>query len=264
MNILFVGGGKMATALVRGLLHNNTFPHDVIWACDIKEESRVAFTEATGLPCAPDASKLAGKADVIVLAVKPQVAEMAVKALPPRKEDVLIISICAGISITKLRHWFNSCRIVRVMPNTPLMVGQGASCYALSTLSDENAAGFVSKMLSALGEAWRVPEKQLDAVTAISGSGPAYMFAFVEALQHAGEKLGLPAELAEQLAIQTMGGSVEMMRRKLGTPAELRVAVTSPGGTTAAALDVMKEAGFYDMVDRLAEAAAKRSAELGA
>jgi pyrroline-5-carboxylate reductase len=263
MNILFIGAGKMATALAGGLVRNKVFPFDNIAACDISAPARESFSAATGLPCQDNPAALAGAADVIILAVKPQVAEAAVLALPPRKEDVLVISICAGISIRKLRSWFGTGRIVRVMPNTPLMVGKGASCYALSSGADESAAKLADQIFSPLGKAWRVAEDWLDAVTAISGSGPAYMFEFIEALRLAGVKLGLPQDLALALAIQTMRGSAEMLEQGLGSPEELRIAVTSPGGTTAAALAVLAQADFRQTVLDMTQAARDRSLELG-
>lgn len=264
MNLLFIGAGKMASAIVSGILNENLFPHDNIWACDINPEAREEFSRRTTLSCAKSAESLAGKADVLLLAIKPQGLEQLLASLPPRKPEALVLSICAGLSIARLRQGFATGRIVRVMPNTPLMVGMGASCYALGSESDESAAALTEKIFATLGKTWRVSEELLDAVTAISGSGPAYMFEFIEALRLAGIKLGLPAELALQLAVQTMRGSVEMLQQGLGTPEELRQAVTSPGGTTAAALKVMQEADFRGLVERLTQAACTRSKELGA
>ena len=264
MNILFIGAGKMATALAGGIAHGKLFPNDRMDAVDPSPKARTAFTAATGVTAHPEATaELVAAADVIVLAIKPQVAQATVAALPPRKDGVLVFSICAGIPIAKLRSWLGDVRIVRVMPNTPLLVGQGASCYALSRADDAAAAAFATKVLGSLGQAWQVPETALDAVTALSGSGPAYFFAFIEALRDGGAKLGLPADLAEALAVQTMAGAVEMLRQKKGTPSELRVAVTSKGGTTAAALDVMAAHDFNALVAELMKAAADRSAELG-
>ena len=264
MNILFIGAGKMATALAGGIAHGKLFPNDQMDAVDPSPEARVAFQSTTGVTAHPEATaELVGAADVIVLAIKPQVAATTVTALPPRKDGVLVVSICAGIPIAKLKSWLGDVRIVRVMPNTPLLVGQGASCYALSRDDDDDAAAFAGKVLGSLGQAWQVPESALDAVTALSGSGPAYFFAFIEALRDGGTRLGLPSELSEALAVQTMAGAVEMLRQKKGTPSELRVAVTSKGGTTAAALDVMGKRDFNGLVAELMQAAADRSAELG-
>ncbi len=265
MKIVFIGAGKMATALAGGMVKKQLFPQDLILACDLLPQARDAFADATGLPCYPEATpEVIADADVIILAVKPQVAEAAVAALPPRKAGALVLSICAGITIAKLRKWFgDDCRLVRVMPNTPLLVGEGASCYALEDDNDHPAAAFAARVLGTLGQAWQVPENQLDAVTALSGSGPAYFFAFIEALRAGGENLGLPGDLAEALAVQTMVGAAKMLQQQLGTPAELRTAVTSKGGTTAAALDVMAKRDFDDLVAQLMKAAADRSAELG-
>ena len=265
MNILICGAGKMATAIAGGMTSKNLFPGDEIAACDPSPEARAAFTAATGVPAFPEATaELVSRADVLILAVKPQIADAAFSALPPRKPGCLVFSICAGISLERLRGWFGDVRMVRVMPNTPLMVGEGASCYALSNDNDAEADAFASRLLGALGKAWRVPESQLDAVTALSGSGPAYFFAFIEALTKGGAALGLSPELAQALAIQTMAGATAMLQQGKGTPEALRIAVTSKGGTTAAALDVMKERSFDDMVNDLLLAAAKRSRELGA
>lgn len=263
MNLLFIGAGKMATALASGLVKKNVFPLDNIQACDISTEACKNFSEKTGLVCVEDGRKLVSKADVIFLAVKPQSVASLVETLPERKSDVLIISICAGINILKLRQYFGTGRIVRVMPNTPLMVGRGVSCYALGSESDESAATLTEKIFTTLGKAWRVSEDLLDAVTAISGSGPAYMFEFVEAMRLAGTKLGLPDELALELSIETMAGAAEMLAQGMGSPEELRNAVTSPGGTTAAALNVLAAENFRSLINNAAEAACKRSSELG-
>ena len=264
MNLLFIGAGKMATAIASGIVKENLFPHDNIWACDIDPVAREAFRRRTGISCAESSESLVGKADVLLLAIKPQSLEQLLVNLPPRKPEALVISICAGLSIARLRQGFATGRIVRVMPNTPLMVGKGASCYALGSESDETAAALTEKIFAALGRAWRVSEDLLDAVTAISGSGPAYMFEFVEALRLAGVKLGLSDELALELAIQTMVGAAEMLQQDIASPEELRQAVTSPGGTTAAALKIMQEADFRGLVERLTQAACLRSKELGA
>ncbi|MBP5300657.1 MAG: pyrroline-5-carboxylate reductase [Victivallales bacterium] len=264
MNILFIGAGKMATALAGGIARGKLFPNDRLDAVDPLPAAREAFTAATGVEAHPEATQaLVAQADVIVLAVKPQVAQATVAGLPQRKDGVLVVSICAGIPLAKLRSWLGDVRLVRVMPNTPLLVGKGASCYALSREDDADADAFAAKVLGSLGKAWRVPEEKLDAVTALSGSGQAYFFAFIEALREGGEKLGLEAELAEQLAVQTMAGATEMLLQKKGTPSELRIAVTSKGGTTAAALDAMARRDFNGMVAELLTAARDRSVELG-
>ena len=149
------------------------------------------------------------------------------------------------------------------MPNTPLMVGKGASAYALGPDADDAAAAIAERLLGALGVVKRVEEKQLDAVTALSGSGPAYVFELAKALAEAGEKVGLDSELALELTVQTIAGAAEMMARKLGTPDQLRDAVTSPNGTTAAGLKVMADSDFRGMMEKVVIAARDRSIELG-
>lgn len=262
MNIVFIGAGKMATALAGGMGRTPAFASDRLSACDLVPEARAAFTAATGYPCAATPEAV-GAADVLILAVKPQGAEAAVRELPPRRSGALIISICAGISLARLQQWFGSRRLVRVMPNTPLLVGAGASCFALADADDRDAAGLATRIFGSAGMVRQVSEEQLDAVTALSGSGPAYFFEFAEALRQAGVGLGLPDALALELAVQTMAGSAEMLRRGQGTPLELRRAVTSPGGTTAAALAVMEQQDFRGLVAAMLAAARDRSRELG-
>lgn len=263
MKIVFIGAGKMATALAGGMCRTPAFAGDQLSACDVAPAAGAAFTAATGLPCAATAVAVT-EADLLILAVKPQVAESVVAGLPPRRDGALVISICAGISLTRLQQWFGSRRIVRVMPNTPLMVGTGASCFALIDRDDRAAAELTTRIFGAAGMVRQVSEEQLDAVTALSGSGPAYFFEFAEALRLAGMQLGLPDILALELAVQTMAGAAEMLRRGQGTPVELRQAVTSPGGTTAAALAVMEQHDFRAVVAEMLTAARDRSCELGA
>ena len=265
MKILFIGAGKMATALASGIASRNLFPGSTISACDSSPEAAAAFTAASGFPCTQGICAAAvSEADVLILAVKPQNVPELAASFPEFKPGVLLLSICAGLSIARLGGYFGAERIVRVMPNTPLMVGEGASCYALSDADDADADAFPSRLLGALGLCRRVEENQLDAVTALSGSGPAYFFAFIEALRDGGTALGLDAELATALAVQTMAGAAEMLKQPGADPALLRQAVTSKGGTTAAALDVMAKADFSGLVAQLMEAAARRSRELGA
>lgn len=264
MNLLIIGAGKMATALCGGIVKSCPIHFDSITACDPVPAAREHFQAATGLPCVEQASpELVDAADLIILAVKPQVAAQACDALPPRRPQTIIFSICAGISIGKLRGWLGANRIIRVMPNTPLLVGMGASCFALSAGDDCRMREIATAILGSAGKVWEVTEDKLDAVTALSGSGPAYFFAFIEALAAGGEKLGLAPELGEALALQTMLGAGKMLADKCGTPAQLREAVTSRGGTTAAALEVMAKADFNGMVARLMQAASDRSRELG-
>ncbi len=262
MKLFFIGAGKMATALASGIVRNGLFSPEELCACDVNEAARAAFSKNTGITCEPNAEKVR-EAEAVLLAVKPQVAEAAVKALPKLKDGTLVISICAGIPIASLTKWFGTEKVIRVMPNTPLMVGCGASCYALGAGAGAEDADLTARLLGSLGIARQVDEAQLDAVTGLSGSGPAYFFEMVKAMTDAGKKVGLSEELSLELSIQTMAGAAEMLKRGMGTPDELRNAVTSPNGTTAAGLAVMADANFRDMIARVVKAATDRSVELG-
>ncbi len=263
MKALFVGAGKMATALATGIVNAGIFPPEDVLAVDISPDARKAFITATGIRCLDDATEVAPKMDLILLAVKPQVAEEVARALPKLKDNALIISICAGIPIERLSQWFSTGKIIRVMPNTPLMVGKGASCYALGPATDTDDASLADKILGSLGIARQVDEAQLDAVTALSGSGPAYFFEMIQGLVDAAVQQGLDESLALDLSVQTMAGAAEMLARKLGTPDELRIAVTSKKGTTEAGLNVLAEAEFRKILAKVVKAAKDRSVELG-
>lgn len=254
----------MATALCGGIVRNCQARFSGISACDPSPQARASFTAATGVPCVEAATpELTGEAGLIILAVKPQSAAAACAALPPLPPQCMVFSICAGLTLAKLHELTGMQRRIRVMPNTPLLVGCGASCFAMADPADDEARTLSAAILGSAGKVWEVSEDELDAVTALSGSGPAYFFAFVEALRAGGEALGLNGELAEALAIQTMCGAAGMLQAQQGTPAELREAVTSKGGTTAAALEVMRQQRFPELVAQLMAAAAERSRELG-
>lgn len=263
MKLCFVGAGKMATAMAGGLVNRNVLTPEEMGAADISPEARVAFTEATGVACAANARDVVPDAEVILLAVKPQYAADAVASIAKECAGKLIVSIAAGLPLARLGEWFGSERIVRVMPNTPLMVHKGASVYACADgVSDEDRA-FVQTVFGTLGIAHEMPEKAIDAVTALSGSGPAYVFEMIQALVEAAVAVELPADIALELAVQTVAGAAEMVQRRLGTPDDLRVAVTSPGGTTAAGLAVLEKANFRGLIADAVRAARDRSIELG-
>lgn len=263
MKLLFIGAGKMATAMAAGLQKKQLWPADQMAAVEIVPEARQKFTEQTGVRCVAEAAAELASADVILLAVKPQVAEAVAKGLQPLPAQAMVLSICAGITLAKLSLWFGTGRVVRIMPNTPLMVGKGASAYALGKDAGQREAAVTEQLLGALGIVRKVQEEQLDAVTAVSGSGPAYVFEMAKAMAEAGEKAGLSQELALTLTVQTLAGAAEMMAAKLGTPDELRDAVTSPNGTTAAALETMRKGNFRQLIEDTVMAAKKRSQELG-
>ena len=263
MKYLFIGSGKMGTALASALVRSGMAAAEDVRAVDPNEAARAAFTARTGIACVADAADVLPGTDVLVLAVKPQVAQAVVAALPKIGPETLVISICAGIPLAKLTAWFGSGRIIRVMPNTPLMVGKGASAFALGPSAGEEDARLARELLSKSGLAVQVEESQLDAVTGLSGSGPAYVFELAKALSLAGEAAGLAPELSLSLTLQTIAGAAEMLISGQGSPDELRDAVTSPNGTTYAGLQVMAGRGFRDMMRDTVIAATKRSTELG-
>ena len=263
MRYLFIGSGKMGTALASALVRSGMAVAGDVCAVDPNEQARAAFTSRTGIACVPQADGLLPGADVLVLAVKPQVAQAVVEALPKIGKETLVISICAGIPLAKLTAWFRSGRVIRVMPNTPLMVGKGASAFALGPDAGEADAALAHDLLSKSGIAFQVEESQLDAVTGLSGSGPAYVFEMAKALSMAGEAVGLAPELSLALTLQTIAGAAEMLISKQGSPDELRDAVTSPNGTTYAGLQVMAKYNFRDMMRDTVIAATERSVELG-
>jgi pyrroline-5-carboxylate reductase len=261
-----MGAGRMATALARGLVRAGIVPADAIVASDPSEDARRAFSkEVPGASVAADIADRVAQADVIVLAVKPQQIAAALAALRDViRADSLVVSIAAGITIDRLAGALpKGQRIIRVMPNTPCLIGQGASGYSLGKHATTQDGELVAGLLAAVGAAFEVPEQMLDAVTGLSGSGPAFVYSMIEALTEGGKKAGLPAELAAELAARTAEGAAAMVLQTGETPAVLRDRVTSPGGTTIAGLTVLGERKFSEAVAGAVEAAARRSAELG-
>ncbi len=262
LTIAFIGGGNMAEALIAGLRkagHAGEHIH-VAEPQQIRRDSLASTYQVITVENSSDAIK---SADIVVLAMKPQQMKEAVAGIGVYlKSGASVISIAAGVGIATMREWLGSdTNIVRVMPNTPALVGAGMS--ALFSEADELHKLRAEYLLDACGDSVRVEkESQLHAVTAVSGSGPAYFFLLAEVLQASAEKLGLSQELAAKLAAQTALGAGKMLVESDRVAAELRHQVSSPGGTTQAALDVMYEAGFPDAVRKGVLAANKRSEEL--
>jgi len=260
----FIGAGKMATAIAKGLADRQAWPRTAMLAADVAPAARAAFATATGgVACGESAVEVAQAADIVLLAVKPQKAPEVVPLIAPACRGKLVISIAAGLTLKRLAGWFGHDRIIRVMPNTPLMVGKGATvftCGAGVTAADRATA---TSIFGALGIVFELDETHMDAVTALSGSGPAYVFEMVAALVEAGVEIGLPRDVAHALTVQTVAGAAAMLEQGLGTPDELRNAVTSPGGTTAAGLAVMAKAEFRTLKRDVVRAAHARSIELG-
>ena len=263
LKIGFIGAGQMATALAQGFVRANILPAAKIAASD----AYPAATEklAKDLPGLKVASnvQVAEASDVVILAVKPQVMPAVYRDLAGKLANKLVISIAAGISLEKLCAGLQTERVVRVMPNTPCLVGQGASAFSLAAGATAADGELVKKLLSAVGIAHQVDEKLLDAVTGLSGSGPAYVYVMIEALSDGGVKAGLPRALATSLAAQTVLGAAAMVLTRGEHPGVLKDAVASPGGTTIAGLATLEDRGIRGALIAAVEAATKRSQELG-
>lgn len=254
----------MGEAMLRGLAQSGASKQN-LHAFDPRQEHLAALAAAIGFtPHATMASAVA-VADLVVLAVKPQSFDELLPALAPLlKPGQSVVSIAAGITLARLEKALGGRPLIRVMPNTPGLIGQGISAYCLGGTAGPDEARLAERLLKPLGAVLRVSESDMDAVTALSGSGPAYLFFFMEALQAAGESLGLRPDVAFDLAAQTLAGAAAMVLKREKTPAELRAAVTSPGGTTAAALKVLEDGGLRQLIQKALKAARERSVELGA
>lgn len=267
LTLALIGGGNMATALASGLIGKRCAASDV-HVIDPDEPTRARWAEQ-GVSVAATADARLSERQVWFFAVKPQVmAEVVRQCRPYLRPDTLVISIAAGIPGSALSLWLGSAeqpytRIVRCMPNTPALIGCGITgMVALPGVSDEDRTR-AEQLLRAVGQlVWVESDADIDAVTAISGSGPAYVFLFLEALIEAAVGLGLPADQARELALATFNGATQLATLSPDSPAILRERVTSKGGTTAAALAVFQDESFKEIVARAAQAAARRAGEL--
>ena len=261
--IAFIGAGNMATSLIGGLRAQGV-DAALIRASDPGAEQRAKVAAEHGIELFADNAQAIEGADVVLIAVKPQMMKAVCETLRPSlKPGQLVVSIAAGITCASMNKWLGEHPIVRCMPNTPALIRQGVSgLYATARVSSEQREQ-AGQLLSAVGIVlWLDDEKQLDAVTAVSGSGPAYFFLLIEAMTAAGEKLGLPRETAAQLTLQTALGAALMATGSDVDAAELRRRVTSPAGTTEAAIKSFQAGGFEALVETALTAAAHRSAEM--
>jgi pyrroline-5-carboxylate reductase len=262
MRIAILGAGKIGEALLSGLIRSGISPADLSFSEQYAERA-AALSERYGVSAVTSATA-AAEADVVVLAVKPQdIGALASEISPHVRPQTLVVSVAAGISAGYLEPRLPAgARLVRVMPNTPMLVGEGMSVLAAGTHAGEEDLARAETVLGAVGKVVRLSEGQLDAVTALSGSGPAYVFLVAEAMIDAAVLLGLARPVATELAIQTVLGSAVMLRDSGDTPAQLREAVTSPGGTTAAALRRLEDGRLRAVFSDALEAARDRSREL--
>ena len=269
MKITFIGGGNMATALIAGLAGQLTAGAN-IHVIDPNPEQLARLAGAYGVTTALAIGAQAGASDVIVLAVKPQQMREVAAALAPVLAQVagappLLLSIAAGVRSADLSRWMKGYRaIVRSMPNMPALIGQGITgMVAMAGVSAAHKAAADSIMLAVGATVWLDDEALIDPVTAVSGSGPAYVFYFIEAMQQAARELGLSAEQGKQLALATFTGAAQLAARSPDEVAMLRERVTSKGGTTHAALTSMEQAGVKQAIVAAIKAASARGRELG-
>lgn len=260
-----IGPGVMAEAIIAGLIRNQVLPAQKIIAAGPRPERGSELIEHYGIRFTTDNAEAVSSADIVILAVKPQKLRAVLAGLR-RKIDpqALVLSIIAGASIQTISNGLEHPGVIRAMPNTPAQIGQGITVWTASPAVTEHQLEAARLILSALGQEVFVEEENyLDMATALSGTGPAYVFLFMEALIDAGVHLGFPRRIAEQLVTQTIRGSVEYYALKKDHPAHLRNQVTSPGGTSAAALYYLEKAGFRTALSRAIWAAYERSQELG-
>lgn len=262
--LAFIGPGVMAEAMIAGLLRKKLADAKNIIASGPREERGTELTKKYGVQFTTDNSAASHGADVVVLSVKPQRLTEVMKGLKGVRSDALVLSIIAGATIKKIGAGLKHKAIVRSMPNTPGQIGEGITVWAASKEVTEEQQEMTRAILGALGEEVFVEdESYLDMATALSGSGPSYVFLFTEALIDAGVHMGFPRRIAEQLVLQTLKGSASYYQAAARHPATLRNQVTSPGGTSAEALYYLEKAGFRTAISRAVWAAYQRSLELG-
>lgn len=262
--VAIIGAGNMGEALIRGLLSSGAAkPHRLV-AADIRPHRLELFASQFGIPVVGDNAIAASEADIILLAVKPQQIREVLGGLRGVIDSgKLVVSIAAGITTTRIEQELgDSTRVVRVMPNTPAQIGEGAAALCPGRHATEEDLAAARAILDAVGITVQTEECYLDAVTALSGTGPAYIFLITEAMIKAGMELGMDQEMARRLTLQTVLGAARLLMATGEDPAELRRKVTSPNGTTAAAIKVMDEGGMVQIFVEAVKAAACRSREL--
>jgi pyrroline-5-carboxylate reductase len=265
--LAFIGGGNMAAALISGLTKRGV-PPDRFMVADPSQDQLNRLARDYAVPTAPDNATAVQGAEVVVLAVKPQQMRSVALGLAPHlaADRPLVVSVAAGIPHASLARWFGgSIPVIRTMPNRPALNGFGATgLYAPASVGAAYRALAEDLMAAVSATVWVEHESQMDTVTAVSGSGPAYFFLFMEALEAAAHERGLPTEVAHRLTLETAFGAAQMARQSSDSLATLREQVTSKGGTTAAALEVLNRADLRAIVAHAVAAADRRSAELAA
>ena len=263
--IAFIGAGKMGEALIRGIIADGLYPRDAIIAAEPDDERREMVKRELGINTTRDNREAIRGADIVCLAIKPQILDAVLEEISEDiTEEQLLISILAGVPTRRIEDKpGKKIRVVRVMPNTPALAGAGIAAICPGRYAGSDNLRSVEEIMSAVGDVLRVPEELIDAITGVSGSGPAYFFLFTEALARAGRKIGLSREQADLLARKTLIGAGKLLEETGQSPEELRRNVTSRGGTTEAALKTFERLGFEEIVEKAVRAARDRARELG-
>lgn len=256
-----IGGGAMGGALLRGIVRSGVRLASEIGVSDSNRSLGIALAQELGIRYLPD-NAAAARADILLLAVKPQVFAAIVEQIQPHVQAGCVISVLAGVSLSQLEAAFPNRAIVRVMPNTPALVGAGMSVLSAGKQVSRALAAEVELLFAAVGRVLTVPESQMDAVTAVSGSGPGFLAVILEALIDGGVRAGLPRPIATELAIQTALGTAQLLQTESLHPAILKDRVTSPGGTTIAGIAAMEACGVRAAMIEAVRAAAERSRHL--
>ena len=259
----FIGAGKLAGSIIRGLIRSGRYPANAIIAGEPDESARRSLQRETGIRATPDNQEVAKSADVLLVGVKPAIVLPALKAIRDQSKNKLIISLAAGVRLKNMEE-VNDARIMRAMTNTPSAICRAATALARGSRTTDDDMKAAREIFGAIGIVVEVPEEQIDAVTALAGSGPAFVYTVIEALAKGGEATGLSAEVARALATQTVLGASKLATETKLSPEELRRMVVTPGGTTAAGLTAMEKHGTFQGLVAAVEAAAKRGAEMAA
>jgi pyrroline-5-carboxylate reductase len=261
----FIGAGNMATALIRGLLQSGAYQKDQLAVSDAKVEALNSISSEFRLGCCPDNTHLVRECSVVILSVKPQnMRDVLTEVKDEFRDDHLIISIAAGIPLSMIRSIIGKdIAMIRVMPNTPSLVQKGASALAAGNAAKPEHMALARMIFDAVGETVEVEEQRMDAVTALSGSGPGYVFRIMESMVDAGIAVGLERDVSTRLVIQTFLGAAHLAKTSDHSLARLREMVTSPGGTTAQGLATLNRMGLDEMIQTAIVAARDRSIELG-
>lgn len=259
-----IGCGNMGSTIIRGILKKGLYPPVEIITTDLRPERLKEIAKDCKIETTSNNQEAVERAETLILAIKPQTIDLVLEEIKPKVEERhLVISIVAGVRSEKIEAILPKARVIRVMPNTPAIIGCGISAFSCGRKTTKQDEERIFEIFGALGEVVKVEERLMDAVCALSGSGPAYIFLIIESLIAAGVKMGLSCDLSKRLVLATVEGSARLAKETGEHPAELRDQVTSPGGTTAAALYVMEEEGLRGIIQKAVLAAQERAKELG-